>query len=402
MKILLVSESYWPNADGGALFERRLALGLIGRGNEVVVWAPATGFKGYLEQDGPYTIHRERAVTFFANTKYKVSFWPFWHARKLLLEVKPDVVHVHNMYLLGFATIFWAKRLGIPVVSTNHFMAENATMNLKWLNGGIGKPLFDFANKVAWKEIIWALNKADYVTTPTPTALDIIVSRGLKPPSEAISNGIDLGEFKPGLDTSELVKQYGVRVDVPVVLYVGRLDGEKRVDLIVRAFAEVLKKQPAQLVLAGYGKWMDSLKKLAVELGVEKDVVFTGYLDEALKPGLYNACSVFVIASPAELQSIVTLEAMATAKPVIAVDIAALSELCHDGENGFLFPADDFMALSSKVETIISDPALAKKFGDESLNIVRSKHSTEITFEKYEAAYGKARGIVAAKHKDKA
>jgi len=63
----------------------------------------------------------------------------------------------------------------------------------------------------------------------------------LKPPSEAISNGIDLSIFKPGLDTSELVSKYGVRTDVPVILYVGRLDGEKRVDLIVKAFAEVLK-----------------------------------------------------------------------------------------------------------------------------------------------------------------
>src|SRR6266567_1001123 len=113
MRLLLVSESYWPNADGGALFERRLILGMAARGRHVAVWAPGNTFKSYDEIDGPYTIHRERAVTFWANRKYKVSFMPFWHARRIIRSEQPDVIHIHNCYWMGLSAMFWAKRYGV-------------------------------------------------------------------------------------------------------------------------------------------------------------------------------------------------------------------------------------------------------------------------------------------------
>ena len=101
MKILLVTESYWPNADGGALFERRLVKGLIGKGHEVSVWAPAKNFRNYIENDDGYSIHREMAVTLPVNKKYKVSLLPAMHTRRIFDQVKPDVIHIHNPALLG-------------------------------------------------------------------------------------------------------------------------------------------------------------------------------------------------------------------------------------------------------------------------------------------------------------
>src|ERR1700756_5329617 len=122
MRILLATESYWPNADGCALFERRRALGMANRGHHVAVWAPAKGLASYDEVDGPYTIHRESGVTFWANRKYKVSWNPFWHARRIIRQEKPYVIHIHNCYWMGLSAMFWARHYGIPVVATNHFM----------------------------------------------------------------------------------------------------------------------------------------------------------------------------------------------------------------------------------------------------------------------------------------
>ena len=139
-----------------------------------------------------------------------------------------------------------------------------------------------------------------------------------------------------------------------------------------------------RLVIAGFGNALESLKKLSKGLKIEKNVVFTGFIDEKDKPMIYNLCDVFVISSPAELQSIVTLEAMASAKPIIAVDVAALHELAHDGENGYLFKKNDFNDLAKKIEKIISDSKIMKKFGNESLNIINKSHSTQITFDEYE------------------
>lgn len=384
MKILLVTESYWPNADGGALFERRLVLGLTSRGNTFTVWAPAPRYASYDEIDGPYTIHRQKAVTFVFNRKYKVSLMPYWDARRIILRDKPDIIHIHNTYLLGLSALFWAKRYGIPVIATNHFMPENAILNLKgvkWLY----KPL----ERIIWKFLVWFHNRADYVTSPTPTAVRLLENNGLKRPAQAITNGIDTAVFHPWMNTDAVVAKLGLANDRPIILYVGRLDGEKRLDVLLNALPIVLASLPVQLVLAGYGKAMDSLKTQSKRLGIQKDVMFTGFIDEEDKAALYNAASVFAITSPAELQSIVTLEAMASARPIVAVDVAALSELCHDGENGYLFPHEDSTALAEKLLDILSDDKLAETFAMESLRIVKAHHTTEVMYDSYESAYVK-------------
>lgn len=385
MKVLVVTESYWPNADGGALFERRLVLGLIGRGNEVSVWAPGPRFKSYDEQDGPYVIHREKSVTFLANRKYRVSLFPFLKARKIIRSEKPDVIHIHNPGWMGLFTMYWAKLYKIPVLATNHFMPENALLNLKGTDF-LYKPLERFI----WWYIVWFHNRADFVTSPTPTAVKLLVDHGLKVPHEPISNGIDTKVFMPGLDPSGVMSKYKIATDRPILLYVGRLDGEKRLDLIISALPLIISQQSAQLVMVGFGKAMDDLKAQAAKLGVNNDIVFTGYIEETEKPIIYNAGTVFVISSPAELQSIVTLEAMSTGLPVISVDVAALKELCHDGQNGFLFPRDDYNALAERVNKLLPDKALLSSFGAESMKIVQDHHSTDVMFENYETAYKRA------------
>ncbi len=385
MKILVVTESYWPNADGGAQFERRLVLGLAADGHEVSVWAPATKFASYTETDGPYEIHRERAVTFWANQKYKVSFLPFWHARTLIRAQRPDIIHIHNCYWMGLAAMFWARRYRIAVLATNHFMPENALLNLRGT-----EVLYRPLHRLIWSYLVWFHNRANLVTSPTPTAVKLLVDHGLKTRAEAISNGIDTAIFHSGIPTSDVKAKYHIATDKPVLLYIGRLDGEKRIDLIISAFAAVHAKHPAQLVLCGFGKSMDQLKAQAAQLGIESDVVFTGYLDEADKPAVYNTGDVFIISSPAELQSIVTLEAMATGLPVVAVDVAALKELCHDGENGFLFPENDVPALTDRLTRLLADPALMKRFGAESKRIIQEHHTTQVMFHNYEQAYKRA------------
>ena len=383
MNVLLVTESYWPNADGGALFERRLVHGLVSRGHTVTVWAPAPRFASYDERDTGSLIHRERGVTLWANTKYKVSLLPFLKARRVILRDRPDVIHIHNCYWMGLSAMFWARRYKLPVIATNHFMPENLTLNLK-LPDLINRPL----ERLTWSFLVWFHNRAHYVTSPTPTAVKLLLDHGLKVPSEAITNGIDTAVFKPGQDAAAVAAKYGVAADRPVVLYVGRVDGEKRLDLLVSAMDQVKRAGvKAQLVLVGHGKAMAALKAQAGRLGLAGDVIFTGFIDEADKPLIYNTATVFAISSPAELQSIVTLEAMASGLPVVAVDVAALGELCHDGENGYLFPKDDFHVLAQKLMVILKDKALQKRFGAASISIVQASHSTNHMFEAYETAY---------------
>ncbi len=382
MNILLVSESYWPNADGGALFERRLALGIASKGHHVSVWAPAKNFSNYVEQDGDTTIYRERAITLIFNRKYKVSFWPFIHTKGIFGKTKPDVVHIHNPSLLGLAALHYARKHKIPVVATNHLMPENILLNLRWT-----KFVYKLLYRLVWRYLVRFHNKCNYVTSPTPTATAFLKKYGVTKPLKDVSNGIDMDVFKPGLDASSLYDKYKIPRGKPIILYLGRVDGEKRLDIIIQSMPEILRNKPAHLVIAGFGVEMDRLKAQAAKLRVDKHITFTGYIDESDKPLFYNLCEMFVISSPAELQSIVTLEAMATAKPVVSVDVAALKELVHDGENGYLFTENSYQELAKRVIDLLRDDVKRTSFGKESLNIVQEHHSTKKMFDNYEGIY---------------
>jgi glycosyltransferase involved in cell wall biosynthesis len=378
MRILLVTESYWPNADGGALFERRLVKGLIAKGNELSVWAPSKRFRNYVEQDGNYKIFREQAVTMPFNKKYKVSIFPWLHTRRIFKATNPDVVHIHNPALLGRTAIKYANRHNIPVLATNHLMPENVLLNIKGSSW-----YYAWFYKKFWNYLVRFHNRAQFVTTPTPTALKFLKKYGLKTQSMAVTNGIDTSVFKSRSKNSKIAQKYQIK-NKPTILYLGRVDGEKRIDIIIKATANLIKSTDCQLVIAGFGNAMDDLRKLSASLGIDDKVVFTGFIEEEDKPAIYNLCDLFVISSPAELQSIVTLEAMACAKPIVAVDVAALHELVHNGENGYLFKEDDSNELSEKLKKLLSSKSLMQKFGKKSLDIIIKNHTTKITFDTYE------------------
>jgi len=122
-------------------------------------------------------------------------------------------------------------------------------------------------------------------------------------------------------------------------------------------------------------------------LGVFDHVTFTGRVSEEDKQLLHQIGTVFAMPSPMELQSIATLEAMASGQPVVAVDAGALKELCQDGRNGFLCRQDDIVQISQSLVKIITDPSLRQEFSDESLAIARA-HDLNYTLDRFEEIYG--------------
>jgi hypothetical protein len=131
MKVLVVTESYWPNADGAALFERRLVLGEIGLGHDMTVWAAGKSWQSYRETDGPYTIWREKAARFWFNRKYMVSYWPWWSARRIIRQTRPDVIHIHNCYFMGLAAMYWS------IMASKYRPALSPTVSI-WRSFGPG------------------------------------------------------------------------------------------------------------------------------------------------------------------------------------------------------------------------------------------------------------------------
>ncbi len=382
MKILLANDTYPPDVNGSAYFTRRLAEGLAGRGHGVHVLAASTGRRTQVMTKSGVVEHRMRSVPVPFHRDFRFAPPPFLYRRVLgeVARVRPDVVHAQGHFFIGRATIRAARQLGIPVVATNHFMPDNLTFYL-----GLPESAERAVTDLAWRDFARVFGGADVVTAPTVFAAELAEARGVAGPVLPISNGMDLSRFSPGNDGAAFKRRYGIE-DRPTLTYVGRLDAEKRVDEVIRALPMVRRIVDAQLVVVGDGHERRRLIELAAEEGVGDRVVFAGFVEDDELPGAYAATDVFVNAGIAELQSLVTLEAMATGKPVVAANAGALPLLVHDGENGHLFEPGDVEALAGRLTRIFSDTQRRERMGRESLRIA-ARHGIGKTLDAFEEIY---------------
>jgi len=381
MRILIGHDTYPPDINGAAAFSRRLARGLGERGHEVHVAVPGRTRRAALEHDGPVTEHRLPSVAVPGQRGYRCSPVSGAAVARVVDDVRPDVVHVQGHLLVGRLLVTQARRRGLPVVATNHFLPDNLVPHLH-----LPRPLVRAVADLAWRDFVCVLGQADVVTAPTAYAARLAEERGLPGPVLPISCGMDLGRFSPANDGGRFRVRHGVPVDRPVVLYLGRLGHEKRVEEVVRAFALVRRTVDAHLVLVGDGHERRRLRALADGLGLGGAVTMTGFVDEAELPSAYAAADVFCNASVAELQSLVTLEAMATGKPVVGADAKALPHLVRDGENGYTFPPGDVPALAARLARLLADAPLRRAMGARSLAIA-ADHELGATLAAFEELY---------------
>jgi len=381
MKILIAADLHWPTINGVATFSRNLAMGLAARGHEVVVIAPSQNGRRHKEIDENYVIERTRALPFPFYQNFRISLMPQAEVKSIIEKFQPDVIHLQSVLGNGRAALNYGKKLGIPIVATNHAMPENLLDNLRLI-----APFTRSINYIMKEYGTRFHNNTDYMTLPTQAAIDMFDDIEIRVPIKAISNGIDLSKFRPGKVSAELLKKYKIPADVPVVTYLGRLDSEKHVSILVRAFAQVLKKTKAHLMIVGSGNDAEDLQKLAIKLNIADKVTMTGRIPEEDKPEIHRIGKVFVTPSPVELQCIAMLEAMASGLPVIGVNDGALHELAQDGKNGYLVKTDDVDAIAEKVVKLLGDEKLREKMAKESVKIAKT-HDIEHTLDEFEEIY---------------
>lgn len=203
----------------------------------------------------------------------------------------------------------------------------------------------------------------------------------------AISNGVDTARFHPDpeIDRVGIRRKYNLDPETPLFLYMGRLDGEKRIDVLIEAIVQ-LPDANFQLALGGYGSHESFLRRQVQALGVEERVNFIGYVVPDDLPSLYNSADVFVMPSPEELQSIATLEAMACGKPILAADSRALPELVTPGKNGYLFQPNNPNDAARMMNQLLKEGSLWNSMGRASFESIQS-HSLQNTRMRYEDQY---------------
>jgi len=388
MKILIAADLHWPTINGVATFSRNLARGLADRGHEVIVIAPSQrrSGRGGEELDGNHIVKRTISVPFPLYQNFRISVAPQREVKKIIEEFEPDVVHIQMLLGIGQATMRYAQRYNIPVVTTNHAIPDNLLENIRML-APVSKQLSYLITEYGAR----FHKKSDFITMPTQAAIDMLAAGRTDLPDipiKPVSNGIDLSRFRPTKPTDAIYKKFFIPKDRVVVTYVGRLDSEKHIHVLIDAFNKVLQRteRPTHLVIVGGGTDAERLENHVYELGIHDYVTFTGRVTDDEIVELHKVGDVFAMPSPAELQCIAALEAMSSGKPVVAVNAGAVYELCQTDRNGYLCEKDDDEQMAQALQKLIEDDTLRATFAKESLKIAAT-HDMNHTLDQFEDIY---------------
>lgn len=379
LTVLIGADTFLPHVNGAARFAERLAAGLVARGHDVHVMAPSATHRRHgtfseVIEGQPMTVHRIPSWRWYPHDwlTFVMPFRSKHYARRVLDVVKPDVVHSQSHIVIGRGLTREARKRDVPVVATNHVMAENV-LDFTVLPASWSR----FAIRLAWQDAKRTFDMTRAVTTPTRKAAEFLertIEIGNVIP---VSCGIEASDYRPDLTPR----------DANRLVFVGRLTTEKQIDVVLRALAKLDPALDVTFDIVGQGDQRRNLEELSAGLGLEDRVRFHGHTTDEELRGYLTHASAFVIASVAELQSIATMEAMASGLPIVAADAVALPHLVHHGENGYLFRPGDVDDLAEKLTTVLTQsPEERLRMQRASLEGVKV-HDMRRTLDTFEALY---------------
>jgi len=181
-----------------------------------------------------------------------------------------------------------------------------------------------------------------------------------------IHNGVDVEKFKPATDKLKAKAELGFNPEDKAILSVGRLYARKGLFTLIESMALVTRKfRNAKFIIAGKGlsNEMKKLVSYATKLGVEDNIVFTGYFPDKKLPRLYQAADIFAFSTFYENLPFAVLEALSTGLPVVTTNVGGIPEMIDSGKNGFLVEPANSRALADRILFYLEHPAVASEMG---------------------------------------
>jgi glycosyltransferase involved in cell wall biosynthesis len=382
MKILIANDQHWPMRSGVATAVRTLAQGLSNLGHEVMVVAPSQNSKSCTENDINYTIRRIRSLPLLFRKNLRVAATYDRETKRIIQEFNPDIVHIHTQFTVGMSVLKVARHLNLPIVATNHVMPDNIIKNVKALTP-VSRPI---ANMISEYGLL-LYKGARRIIMPTQSVLGLFNLDRIEAPAVAISNGIDLSIYTPRRPADYIYDEYDIPRDKQIITWLGRLDAEKHLDVIVKSFNELLQDYDnVHLLIVGAGNDESRLLDLVEEFEIEDKVTFTGLVSDEDKYELHRVTTLFAVSSPNELQCLSMLESMACGKPIVAVDAGALAELCLNDDDGYLVSVDDVGGFARSFKMILDNPDRLDRFGKRAREVAET-HDMKTVMPRFVALY---------------
>jgi glycosyltransferase involved in cell wall biosynthesis len=302
----------------------RLVEGLSRSGIEVTVVAPSRKDRPTGTQ-GSHTCVSVPGIPIPRYSELRFGLPARRRLRRLWSTGRPDVVHIATEGPLGWSALSTATRLGIPVVSSFHTNFHNYGDHYG----------FGFMQKGVLRWLRSFHNRTLRTFAPSDDLIKSLSQTGFKN-LRLFARGVDTELYGPHRRDAGLRQSWQADDETPVALYVGRLAGEKNLDLVISAWAQMREQLPGlRLVLVGDGPDRKRIEKRVPQ------AVFAGMQRGEALAAHYASADVFLFASVTETFGNVVTEAMASALPVLAYDYAAPGRFIRSGINGLLAPFGD-------------------------------------------------------------
>ena len=357
MKIGQFGESFIPVFDGVGRVMKAYAETMAKRGEEVYVITPMydTGYRGGL----PYEIVDFNSMELSKKIPWRIgldSLDPHFLAR--MRQIDLDIVHVHGPVFAGNVGLNIAKKRHLPIVGSFHTKFYDDILQftgVKTIAKVGSQAVADFFSKC---DEVWAVSEGTGET---------LREYGYKGQIIVMPNGSNRRVLNIA-KVPEVRQQYGIRTDVPVLLFVGQISWKKNLARVIEA-CSILKKQGTafQLVMAGRGPDEEAIRQRIAELDLVEESVFTGHLtDTETLDALYSIADLFVFPSIYDNAPMVVREAAAQRTPTLASAGSCTAEVITDGENGIISKDEspavaqaitDYLALPSEKRKAMGDKA---------------------------------------------
>ena len=308
--------------------------------------------------------------------------------RRIIGEVKPDILHAHSPALNGVAALRAGARFNLPVVYEVRAFWEDAAVD-----HGTSKE-WGVRYRLTRQLETYALKRADAVTTICEGLRGDITARGIPEHKvTVIPNAVDAQRFSmSGQADPELQAHLGI-AGKTVLGFIGSFYAYEGLTLLLDAIPGVLEKNPdVRVLLVGGGPQEGRLRERVDELGLNKAVIFTGRVPHATVQTYYNLVDVFVYPRlPMRLTDLVTplkpLEAMAQGRLVLASDVGGHRELIRPGVNGELFRAGDATALTAAVLDLLQNRDRWQSLHEGGRHFVESERTWPRSVARYDSVY---------------
>ncbi|MBT9538719.1 glycosyltransferase [Thiobacillus sp.] len=354
MRILMVSDVYFPRVNGVSTSIQTLRQALDRAGHASVLVAPqypaaqpeadivrVPGWQ--IPRDPEDRLMHPRALAAALDALNPADF---------------DIVHIHTPFLAHRVGVRWARKHKLPCVETYHTLFEEyfhhylPFLPKSWLAAA--------ARMISRKEC----DGVTAVIAPSSAMKSALIGYGVSSPIHIIPTGLRLADFS-ACDGAAFRARHGIAPERPVIACVGRVAFEKNLEFLLQVTEVTRRSLPDVLfVIAGEGPARASLEKSAARRGLGDNVRFIGYLERRTElPGCYCAADVFVFASKTETQGLVLLEAMALGVPVVGLAEMGTKDVLQEGEGCRIAP-DDVEGFARVLTPLLADRTAAQQLGE--------------------------------------